>query len=172
MDSTLAQVLGREYGDELAKALERARHCVAQLSDEQVWWRPAEGMNSVGNLLLHLSGNVRQWIGAGLGGAADDRDRPSEFAERGPIAKDDLLARLDATIAKARAVLAAQAEADWLRVRRVQAHEVTGAAAALHSITHFVGHVQEIVHLTRTQLGATYRFAWVPKSREQGAPHA
>lgn len=171
MNGTLAEILGREFGDELTHALKRVKHCVDQLSDEQLWWRPAEGMNSVGNLLLHLAGNVRQWIVAGLGGAPDDRDRPAEFAERGPLPKAVLLARLDAAIDQARTALSRQTEADWLRVRRIQAHEVTGIATALHSVTHFGGHVQEIVHLTRTLLGDQYRFAWVPKSPEQGAAH-
>lgn len=172
MDATLAQVLGREFSDELTAGLTLVRHCVDQLRDEQLWWRPAEGMNSIGNLLLHLAGNVRQRIIAGLGGAPDVRDRPSEFSERGPIAKDDLLARLDATVAEARTVLANQTEADWLRVRPIQMHEMTGIAAALRSITHFGGHVQEIIHISRMLLGESYRIARVPTTPEQGAPHA
>jgi len=52
---------------------------VDQLSDEDLWWRPNAVSNSVGNLMLHLSGNVRQWIVSGLGGAPDDRVRQLEF---------------------------------------------------------------------------------------------
>jgi hypothetical protein len=58
---------------------------------------------------------------------------------------------------------------DWMRIRRIQAHDVTGFAAALHSVAHFRGHTQEIIHMTRAQLGDRYRFAWVPATPEQGA---
>src|SRR5262245_29165669 len=61
VSSNLAETVGRELADELADALKRIEHCLAQLNDEQVWWRPTESMNSIGNLLLHLAGNVRQW---------------------------------------------------------------------------------------------------------------
>jgi hypothetical protein len=168
-DKSLADALGRELGAELSDALERIRHCLEQLSEEQVWWREAEDRNSIGNLLLHLAGNVRQWIIAGLGGTPDERDRPAEFAERRHVSKVDLWAGLGSTVAQARAVLCARSAEDWLRVRRVQGFEVTGLGAAISSVAHFRGHTQEIVHLTRTLLGERYRFAWVPATAEQGA---
>jgi hypothetical protein len=170
MSTTLAQTAGRELGDELADALDRIGHCLGQLSDEQVWRRPSAGMNSISNLLLHLTGNVRQWLVAGLSGTPDDRDRPAEFAASGGIAKAKLWETLQETVARARAVLAAQTEADWLRGRRIQGFDVTGLGAAVGSVAHFRGHTQEIVHMTRTLLGDGYRFAWVPAGKEQGAP--
>jgi Protein of unknown function (DUF1572) len=170
MDTDLERAVGRELAHELTQALERIRHCLDQLTDEQVWRRPAEGMNSVGNLLLHLNGNVRQWIVSGLGGAPDDRDRLAEFAACGPIPKEELCDTLHATVEEAKAVLAAQAAADWLRVRRIQGFEVSGLGAAIDSVAHFRGHTQEIVHVTRTLLGERYRFAWTPTTPEQGAP--
>src|SRR5438132_518519 len=84
--------------------MKRIRHCMGQLTDEQVWWRPAEGMNSVGNLLLHLAGNVRQWIIGGLGSVPDSRDRPAEFAERRHVPKAELWAQLEAAVKEAREV--------------------------------------------------------------------
>src|SRR5215831_7094947 len=92
----LATAVGKEAGNELTSALDRIKHCLGQLSDEQVWWRAQPSLNSIGNLILHLCGNVRQWLVAGLGGAAEVRDRPAEFAERGPIPRAELLRRLDA----------------------------------------------------------------------------
>src|SRR5262249_11157097 len=82
MANELATAVGQGLNRELTDALARIQHCLGQLTDEQVWWRPAETMNSVGNLLLHLAGNVRQWIVCGVGGGADSRNRPAEFAER------------------------------------------------------------------------------------------
>src|SRR5436190_19039576 len=69
-----------------------------ELTDDQIWWRPNDASNSIGNLILHLCGNARQWIVAGVDGAEDTRDRASEFAQRDPIGRDALLTRLAATL--------------------------------------------------------------------------
>ena len=74
--------------------LPRIISCLERLSPEQIWWRPNEASNSVGNLVLHLTGNVRQWIISGLGGAADIRQRDLEFSERGPLPRRVLVSRL------------------------------------------------------------------------------
>lgn len=165
--------VGRAYLAEarrtLAKCHERIGHCLGQLDDAQAWWRPREGMNSIANIILHLCGNVRQWVIASVTGAADTRDRPGEFAERGPLSRDELARRLDAVVAEADAVLAAVTDAQLLEPRRVQGFDETVLSALHDSITHFNGHTQEIVSLTRLQLGEAYRFAWVPSTPEQGA---
>jgi uncharacterized damage-inducible protein DinB len=166
----LAAAVGAEAGDELAKALGKIEHCLGQLSDEQVWQRPQPSLNSVGNLLLHLCGNVRQWVVAGLGGAPDVRDRPAEFTERGPIPKEELRRRLRDVVEEARKVLARQKARQWLEVRRVQGFDVTGLAALFDSVPHFRGHTQEIVHMTRALLGDAYQFQWQPTTPEEGAP--
>ena len=92
----VAAAVGTEAANELASALAKIKHCLGQLTDEQVWWRSRPALNSIGNLVLHLGGNVRQWIVAGLGGAADSRDRPAEFTELGPIPRAGLRAVLSA----------------------------------------------------------------------------
>ena len=166
----LAAAVGAEAGRELTSALKRIRHCLDQLNDEQIWWRAAPGMNSIGNLILHLCGNVRQWIIAGLGGAIDVRDRPAEFAERGPVARAELLRRLDAVVDEAKEVLVGLSARHLLEVRRIQGDEVTGLTALFDSVPHFRGHAQEIVYRTRLHLGDAYRFAWTPTTPGQGAP--
>src|SRR5262245_7522584 len=110
----LAASVTAEAGRELSSALARIRHCLDQLTDEQVWWRPAESMNSVANLVLHLSGNLRQWVLAGLGGAPDVRDRPREFAETGTLSKGELQRLLEDTVSEARQVLGRLSAADLL----------------------------------------------------------
>jgi hypothetical protein len=154
----LAAAVGAEAANELDKALDKIEHCLKQLNDEQVWQRPQPALNSVGNLLLHLAGNLRQWVVAGLGGAPDVRDRPAEFAARGPLPKEELLRPLRAVVDEARTVLARQTARQWLEVRRVQGFDVTGLAALFDSVPHFRGHTQEIVHLTRALLGDAYQF--------------
>src|SRR6267378_757732 len=79
--------------------LPKIERCVEKVTDEQVWWRPGPESNSIGNLLLHISGNARQWIVSGLGGAADKRQRQTEFDERRIIARAELLGRLRVTVA-------------------------------------------------------------------------
>ena len=163
-DNGLAAALSQEAATELDNALARIRHCLGQLSDEHIWRRPRDEMNCVGNLVLHLCGNLRQWIVIGIGGGEDRRDRPAEFAERGPFARADLLSRLDGVVAEARAVLARTTAVDLLRPRRIQGFDLTGVGAIFDSVPHFRGHTQEIVHMTRSMLGDTYQFHWTPPS--------
>jgi hypothetical protein len=166
----LAAAVGSAAGNELTSALGRIKHCLGQLTDEQVWWRSQSSLNSIGNLLLHLCGNLRQWIIAGMGGAPDVRHRSAEFAERGPIPKEELLRRLETIVEEARRVLAGVDARQLTEVRRIQGFDVTGLTAIFDSVPHFRGHTQEIVHLTRLQLGDAYQFAWAPITPEQGAP--
>lgn len=166
----LAAAVGLAASHELESALDRIEHCLGQLSDAQVWRRTQPVLNSIGNLVLHLCGNLRQWIVAGLGGAADVRDRPAEFAERGPIPREELIGMLEAVVDEARAVLAGQTASGLLAIRRVQGRDMTGLTALFDSVPHFRGHTQEIIHMTRLQLGDAYQFAWAPTTPEQGAP--
>jgi hypothetical protein len=164
----LADVVVHETAKCFDDCLAKIRHCLDQLSDEQVWWRPDNEMNAIGNLLLHLTGNVRQWIVAGLGNAPDIRQRPREFAERGPIPKARLLADLEAVVGDAKAALSRCRPDDLLAHRRIQGFDVTGLGAIFDSVPHFKGHTQEIICLTRLQLGPQYQFHWKPQTAEQG----
>jgi hypothetical protein len=166
----LAAALGVAASHELTKALDRIKHCLAQLTDEQVWQRPADSMNSVGNLILHLCGNLRQWIVAGIGGEKDERQRPKEFSERGPISKMEMVRRLDEVVAQAQDALTKASAHDLLRQRCIQGFDVNGLEAIFDSVPHFRGHTQEIIHMTRLQLGDAYKFDWTPTTPEQGAP--
>src|SRR5687768_7008471 len=73
---------------------QQVRACLDALTDEQVWWRPNAGSNSVGNLVLHLCGSTRHFLGRAVGGTDYRRDRPAEFAEKGPLPKEALRALL------------------------------------------------------------------------------
>jgi hypothetical protein len=157
-----------------ASCLEKVRHCLAQLEDAQVWWRPREGMNSIGNLLLHLAGNVGQRIGSVVGGLPDSRNRDQEFAERGPIPKAELLRRLEEAFAIADAELAGLAPPSLLETRRYRVldreREDSVLAVILRTLLHVGGHTQEIVHLTRLQVGDAYRFLLQAPPPGQGLP--
>jgi hypothetical protein len=166
----LAAVVGAAAAHELGCALDRIRHCLGQLTDGQVWHRSRPDLNSIGNLILHLCGNLRQWVVAGVGGAPDARNRPAEFAERGPVPKDELIRNLEAVVGESKRVLTGVDARQLTGVRRIQGFDVTGVVAIFESVPHFLGHTQEIVHMTRLQLGDAYRFAWRPTTPEQGAP--
>ncbi|WP_422930437.1 DUF1572 family protein [Singulisphaera sp. PoT] len=168
------QEIGRAY-IELARERLKNRagmieHCVNQLSEDQVWWRPTESMNSVANILLHLSGNIRQWIISGVGGTPDTRDRPAEFAAREQLPKAELLQRFRQAIAESDAVLASFDPSSLLDRRRIQGSEQSILYAIWRPIEHLGGHAQEVIYISRFQLGEDYRFAYVPKTPEQGSP--
>src|SRR5262245_51290300 len=153
--------------DCLDGCIARIRHCISQLSEEQVWWRPQESMNSIANLVLHLTGNVRQWIVSGIGGAKDVRERPREFSERGPMPSDKLLNQLQAVVDEAKdAILNASTE-NLLSQRKIQGFVLDGLGVLFECIPHFKGHTQEIICLTRMQLGDKYKFYWQPQTAEQ-----
>jgi uncharacterized damage-inducible protein DinB len=126
---------------------------VDALDDEQVWRRPNESSNGVGNLLLHMSGNVRQWIVSGVGGAEDRRDRASEFAARDSVSKAELMDLLKTTLDEADAVLAeiesecaaANSDAPLQRVCTAQAYGVTVFDAIFHVVEHFSYHTGQII---------------------------
>src|SRR3712207_2193969 len=88
----------------LGEGLRKIEHCVGQLDEESVWWRPTPRLNSVANLMLHLAGNLRQWIVSGVGGAPDVRNRPAEFNERPGRSKAEVLDVLRAAVRDADAV--------------------------------------------------------------------
>ncbi len=141
-------------GDFLGKDfLARIERCVEQLTDEQVWWRPNEASNSIGNLMLHLCGNVRQWIVSGLGNATDVRRRQQEFDERGPLPRAELLRRLRDTVGEAARVLADSDPARLLEPRKIQGHDVTALEAVYHVVEHFSMHTGQIILLTKAQTG-------------------
>lgn len=171
-NENVAEAFAATAREELAKAATVIQHCLEQLTDEQIAWRPTESLNSIGNLVLHLCGNVRQWIITGVGGEPDVRDRPKEFAERGPFGRDDVLSQLDEVVEQAEAVLRNLSPSQLLEHRRIQGFDTTGLSAVFDSVAHFKGHTQEIVFMTRMQLGDDYRFQWVPSTPEEGAPGA
>ena len=168
-NSQLAALFARELSHQLREGLEKISHCLRQLDEEQVWWRPTPAQNSIANLMLHLEGNIRQWIISGVAGEADVRDRPREFAETGPIETSKLHARLTETVGRAIRIISNQTADAQLDERRIQGFDTTVAGAIIDSIAHFRGHSQEIISLTRQQLEDRYNFHFVPQSSEQGA---
>ncbi|MEW6731113.1 MAG: DinB family protein [Acidobacteriota bacterium] len=138
--------------------LAKIARCIERLSEEDIWWRANEESNSIGNLLLHLAGNVRQWIISGIGGADDHRVRQQEFAERTIIPKSELLANLQATLMEADAVLAKVDPASLLEKRTIQGKEVSIMYAIYHVVEHFSMHTGQIILVTKLRTNRDLEF--------------
>ena len=150
----MSQETGRAFLAEARRHLRqdylpKIERCLERLTDEQVWWRASERSNGVGNLLLHLEGNLRQWVVAGAGGAEDARVRDREFAERRQLSREIVLAGLRAAVSEADAALARLDPAALLETRRVQGLDVTLMAAVFHAVEHFSMHTGQIILLTK-----------------------
>jgi uncharacterized damage-inducible protein DinB len=145
LDQSRAFLRG-DYLPKIEAALDR-------LGDDGLWWRPNDASNSAGNLVLHLAGNVRQWIVTGLGGAPDVRERAAEFAATGGLSLADALERLRTAVADASAVLETL-DADALAGRHtIQGNEVTGLYAVFHVVEHFAMHTGQILWLAKARTG-------------------
>jgi uncharacterized damage-inducible protein DinB len=129
--------------------LPRILAAVEHLTDEQIWWRPNDASNSIGNLILHLSGNVSQWIVGGVGNQHVHRERQKEFDERSLIPLRELLARLASTVEKAETVLTALDFATLSERRMIQGNDVTILYAIYHVVEHFSMHTGQILMLSK-----------------------
>lgn len=134
--------LGEEY-------LPKIERCLEQLSDEQIWWRPNSDSNSIGNLILHLSGNARQWIICGLGGETDKRQRQTEFDERRIITRAELVTLLRKTVADVDEVLGKFDTLRLLDLYPIQGTEATALSGIFHVTEHFSMHTGQIILLTK-----------------------
>jgi len=136
--------------------------CLQELSEEEIWWRPNAASNSAGNLVLHLCGNVRQWIISGLGGVEDKRERDREFAEQGPIPRQALVTQLRRTVRDACRVMAKLSDDSLSRKYGIQGYHVTGLDAAFHVAEHFGYHTGQIIYITKLKRAQDLRFTRLP----------
>jgi uncharacterized damage-inducible protein DinB len=147
--------------------LPRIEACLRELSPEQIWWRANPVSNSVGNLVLHLEGNVRQWIVSGLGGTAYRRARDKEFSELGPIPRRTLVARLRKAVSDADRVMRKLNGAALARTYSIQGFRVTGLHAVFHVAEHFSHHAGQIILLTKMLGGKDLKFTHLPEERKK-----
>jgi hypothetical protein len=152
------QFLGFSRKKLLEQYWPRLSKCVESLTDEQVWWRPNPASNSIGNLILHLNGNVRQWLVASFGKQEDARNRPAEFDTREGIPAAVLLKTLSATMQEASDVLARLTHADLVAPYEIQGYKVTGLYAVYQVVEHFGMHYGQILYITKTRRGADLGF--------------
>src|SRR5262245_49864048 len=136
----------------------RLRWCSESLTDDQIWCRPNDASNSVGNLLLHLNGNVRQWLVASFNGLEDTRNRPGEFAERQHLPPAELIERLGKTVEEASAVLRRLRADDLTRSYQIQGYTVSGVHAVYQTVEHFGMHYGQVLYVTKLLRGENLGF--------------
>ena len=136
----------------------RLERCLTELSEADIWWRPNENSNSVGNLVLHLCGNARQWILAGLGGALDQRRRQAEFDERGPITRAELVQKVCDVMREINEVLDRLKPEDLERPIVVQSFDETGLSILIHVVEHFSYHVGQMAYIVKARLDKQTNF--------------
>ena len=136
----------------------KIRRCLDVLPAHVVWLREDEQSNSIGNLLLHLAGNVRQWIVSSVGGAPDTRHRSGEFEARDGANVEELFAALRRTLDDADAVIASLTPDMLLEPRTIQGREVSVLEAVYHVVEHFALHTGQIIVLTKRHVPGRIRF--------------
>ncbi|OWY71635.1 hypothetical protein B7486_08100 [cyanobacterium TDX16] len=125
------------------------QRCAGMLSEVQLWYRANDKSNSVANLLLHLTGNIRQWIIGGIAGRPIERERQAEFDARGGQTRDELLGPLEEVINEACAVVRMLSEQDLAKEYEIQAYTISGIAAVMHVVEHFAFHTGQIITTTK-----------------------
>jgi uncharacterized damage-inducible protein DinB len=144
--------------DKLAENLGRIETCLTELPPHSLWARDSENENAVGNLLLHLEGNVRQWILSGIGAGPDERDRPSEFAARSGANASVLLVTLRGSVREAVALIRALPHRRLVETVSIQGYDTTVLSAIFHVVEHFSGHTYQIILLTKRFTGRDLGF--------------
>lgn len=159
----LADLIRRDWRDEVVKRYTpRICKCLEILSDEEIWWRPNGASNSVGNIALHLCGNMRQWIIAGLGGEPDIRERDLEFSEKGPISRSELIDNLRRVVNESSRLIARLIPESLARNYSIQGYRVNGYVAATHVASHFSYHAGQIIYITKMKHGEDLGFTKLP----------
>lgn len=131
------------------ECIPRIKNCLGRLTEDQIWWRPNEASNSIGNLVLHLCGNVRQWIISGVGSQEDVRRRSEEFNATGPLPSKTLIELMEQLELDVRPVLADVTAEDLLRIKPVQVYEHTVLTMLVHVTEHFSYHTGQIAWITK-----------------------
>ena len=137
------------------------RACVEELSEDQLWWRPNEQTNSVANLVLHLSGSMRHYLSRGVGGIESQRDRPSEFADRGSMSKEQLLATFDETIGQAAQTLQSFDTSRFLDATDEQNYVPTVFDAIFNISIHLATHAGQIIYITKMLKEGSLDELWI-----------
>ncbi len=138
--------------------LPKIRHAIRELPEEDIWWRPNAACNSIGNLVLHLAGNIRQWVVSGIGGAEDLRERDEEFRADGGYSASELIEHLEEAVGAVEEVLSRLSPGELLVPRVIQGMDVRVLDALYHVVEHFSTHTGQIIYLVKLRTGRDLAF--------------
>jgi len=144
-------------------AYERIYHCLDQVDEEAFWYKPSSFTNSIGIIIQHLCGNLRQWIISGIGGLEDIRDRPSEFKDENKLSKTELVGKFEMVIKECQKVISNYDSDKLLDKKTIQEFDEDALSAIYRTVTHLELHAGQITYITRLILGDEYKLKWVPK---------
>lgn len=161
MDAVALAFLDKSRTLITADYVPKIERCLEHLSDADIWWRPNEASNSLGNLILHLCGNVCEWVIGGVGELPFERHRQREFDERRRIPAAELLSRLRGIVQQADEVMSAVRSEDLLSRRRIQGYDLTVLEAIYHVVEHFSMHTGQIILLSKARAGEDLKL-WEP----------
>lgn len=142
----------------LAENTPRVANCLHELSEEQVWQRPNQASNSIGNLVLHLSGNITQYILSGLGGQKDERIREMEFTISGGLSKGELMGLLGDVVSESAGIIKQLSDEQLLKLYRVQGFELSGLGIVMHVVEHYSYHTGQIAYCTKQKTNQDLNF--------------
>jgi hypothetical protein len=153
----------RQTSKRFKEAFERVLKAISQLDTHRIWMRPSSESNSVGIILQHLTGNLNQWICAGIGGAEYIRNRPEEFREHTQIAKDEIITKVLELGSAVEKVISGIPPDSLHTSRRIQELDVTTMSALYKALTHFEFHEGQILYIAKMLLNEEYEEIWGPK---------
>ena len=158
MEQPLAALFIDHSTRKLAQLTGMIAACLAQLSDEQVWQRGGPNQNAVGNLVLHLCGNIGQWIGHTLGGAPDVRDRAAEFSTQGGYTAAELAALLQEMVRQADGIIGSLTEERLTATVQTQDGPRSGLEVVYQVVGHLQQHGGQIVFAAKQMTGRDLQF--------------
>ena len=140
------------------ECMPRIKQCIELLSEEQLWLKPNQNSNSIGNLVLHVCGNIRQYVMSGIGGLPDVRERSAEFAESGPLPRQELYELMDLLLGDVDTVLTTINPQDLILIKKVQGFDMSVASILIHITEHISYHTGQIAYATKLMQDIDLRF--------------
>lgn len=148
MSSDVVGLVKEAIIEQLERYHGEVRQVAEGLSEKELWTRPMDPSNSIGHLILHLTGNLNHFVGAQLGATGYVRDREREFTEPNPPDKATTLAGLDDTVTMFRRIVSGLS-AEQLAGLHPEKRFGTVTQALLHLLTHFALHRGQISYIAR-----------------------
>jgi uncharacterized damage-inducible protein DinB len=165
-DNVATRLMLAEIVARMRTWLKRAIDCIDQLNDEQVWFRPNASSNAIGNLVLHLVGNLKQWILGGIGNQKDFRDRPAEFNAEAGYGSRELRELLRDTVEDACQTIEDMPPNRVREAKRIQDMDVTLAHAVVMAVSHLRLHVGQIQYIAKMLLSDAFVGSSEPREKQ------